>query len=116
MVCDLRSKKCRPCEGIGRTLNRQEAAEYLSAVPDWTITDDGKSVVRVFIMKDFTAAVRAITAIADVANGEDHHPDVHLTKYRRLTVEFSTHALGGLTENDFIVAAKIDALPMELKK
>ena len=66
-------------------------------------------------MKNFTAAVRLINKIAEIAESENHHPDIHLTGYRKLRIELTTHALGGLTENDFIVAAKINVLPLELK-
>ena len=76
---------------------------------------DGKSIEREFSTKNFTAAVDFINKIAVIAEGEDHHPDVHLTGYRKLKIILSTHALGGLTENDFIVAAKINEAPVALK-
>ena len=76
---------------------------------------DGPALRQEFLMKDFLAAVRFMQAIAQVAETEDHHPDIHLTGYRRLSIELSTHSIGGLSENDFILAAKIDALPRELK-
>jgi 4a-hydroxytetrahydrobiopterin dehydratase len=62
------------------------------------------------------AAVKFINSVAEIAEKEDHHPDVHLTGYRNLKIDLSTHALGGLSENDFILAAKINELPIELKK
>ena len=62
------------------------------------------------------AAVDLINRIAKIAESENHHPDLHVTSYRNLKIDLSTHALGGLTENDFILAAKINALPKELKK
>lgn len=67
-------------------------------------------------MKDFAAAVRFLQDIAEVAEEEDHHPDIHLTGYRKLKIDLSTHAVGGLSENDFILAAKIEKLPKELKE
>jgi len=66
-------------------------------------------------MKGFLSAVEFIEKIAQVAEAEDHHPDLHLTGYRKLAIELSTHAIGGLSENDFILAAKIDQLPRQLK-
>jgi 4a-hydroxytetrahydrobiopterin dehydratase len=66
-------------------------------------------------MEDFVAAVELIGKIKDVAEADDHHPDLHLTSFRKLMVELSTHAIGGLSENDFIVAAKIEKLPKKLK-
>ena len=65
-------------------------------------------------MKNFAAAVEFITDITDIAEAENHHPDLHLTGYRNLAIELWTHAIGGLSENDFILAAKIDALPKSL--
>ena len=66
-------------------------------------------------MKDFMAAVQLIGRLARLAEKEDHHPDIHLTGYRKLRVELSTHALGGLSEKDLVLAAKIDKLPKKLK-
>jgi 4a-hydroxytetrahydrobiopterin dehydratase len=67
-------------------------------------------------VKDFLTAIQFFQDIARVAEAEDHHPDLHLTGYRNVAVELSTHAIGGLSENDFILAAKIDAIPVDLKK
>ena len=68
------------------------------------------------MVKDFPTAIDFFQRVADVANKEDHHPDLHLTGYRKVAIELSTHAIGGLSENDFILAAKIDQLPVELKQ
>ena len=67
-------------------------------------------------MKNFLTAVHFIDAVAQIAETENHHPDLHLTAYRKLRIELSTHAIDGLSENDFILAAKIDKLPKELKE
>ena len=67
-------------------------------------------------MKDFVCAIEFVNAIARVAEGEGHHPDIHLTGYRKLRIDLNTHALGGITDNDFIVAAKIDTLRPVLAK
>ena len=66
-------------------------------------------------MKDFMAAIALINSIAEIAEKEDHHPDLHLTGYRNLRIELSTHSIGGLCENDFILAAKINELPKQIK-
>ena len=66
--------------------------------------------------EDFVTALDFFERIAKIAEDEDHHPDLHLTGYRNIAIELSTHAIGGLSENDFILAAKIDQLPVELKK
>ena len=75
----------------------------------WQIVD-GKKLRKSFRCDNFLGAVHAIERIAKIAEAEDHHPDLHLTGYRNLTVELSTHAVSGLSENDFILAAKLDAM------
>ncbi|MBI5630861.1 MAG: 4a-hydroxytetrahydrobiopterin dehydratase [Elusimicrobia bacterium] len=114
-MSDLVHKKCVPCEGGVPALTRGEAAGYLRELESWRLSEDGKSIRRELLMKDFRAAIELIKAVAEVAEAEDHHPDLHLTGYRKLAVELSTHAVGGLTENDFILAAKIESLPKALK-
>ena len=111
----LTKKKCQPCEGIGKALDVVKIKECLPLTPGWTVAADGKGITREFVMRNFLAAVRFIGEIADIAEAENHHPDIHLTGYRKLKIDLTTHALGGLSENDFIVAAKINALAMELK-
>lgn len=111
----LTQKKCQPCEGIGKALDKEKAHFYLKEVAGWQITEDSKGISREFITKNFMAAVNFINKVAQVAEGENHHPDIHLSGYRKLKIYLTTHALGGLSENDFIVAAKINELPVELK-
>ena len=112
---NLLQKHCVPCEGIGKALSPQEAQEYLKRIDFWQLGQSAKIIFREYTMKNFMAGVKLINSIAEVAEAENHHPDVHLTGYRKLKVELSTHALGGLSENDFILAAKINQLPAELK-
>lgn len=112
----LRQKKCVPCEGIGTALPEAKAREYLNALEGWELGQSATAIQKTYLMKDFLAAVQLIRAIADIAEAEDHHPDIHLTGYRKLRIELSTHAIKGLSENDFILASKIDALPKELKQ
>ena len=114
-MTNLTEKKCQPCEGIGRAFGPEEAQKFLQEVAGWQLSADQKMIWRQYNMKNFMAAIRFISKVAEVAESEDHHPDLHLTGYRKLKIELSTHALGGLSENDFIVAAKINALPVELK-
>ncbi len=115
MTIDLAQKKCQPCEGIGQALTSEKVAELLKETLDWQADNNGKSIFRNFLMKNFLAAVEFINAIARIAEAENHHPDIHLTGYRKLRVELSTHALDGLSENDFILAAKINQLPGKFK-
>ena len=112
---NLSQKKCQPCEGIGQSLSRGQAEEYLRQITGWQLNSDAKSIFRDFNMKNFMVAIAFINKIAEIAESENHHPDIHLVSYRKLRVELSTHALGGLSENDFIVAAKINHLPIQLK-
>ena len=113
---ELTQKKCLPCEGIGKAFGRAEAQARMAEIPEWFLSDDAKSIYREYMVKDFMAAVDFINAIAPIAESENHHPDIHLTDYRKLSIVLSTHAIGGLSENDYIVAAKINELPKELKK
>jgi 4a-hydroxytetrahydrobiopterin dehydratase len=112
---ELKQKHCRPCEGGVPALSGDEVREHLVAVPQWKLTGDGRHIRREWRVKNFAAALDFFRRIGEVAEDENHHPDLHLTGYRNVAVELSTHALGGLSENDFILAAKIDALPVELK-
>lgn len=112
---DLQQQTCVPCKEGEAPLSLKESTEYLAQVPGWEFNDDKKSIFKNLKMQDFVAAVGLIQKIAKVAEKEDHHPDIHLTGYRNLKIELSTHAIGGLSKNDFILAAKIEALPKELK-
>ena len=112
---DLTQKKCVPCEGIGKALTSEEAKEYLKRLEHWQLDPARKVVFREYILKNFMAAVKLINGIAELAEQENHHPDLHLVNYRKLRVELTTHALGGLSENDFILSSKINLLPAELK-
>ncbi len=112
---DLTTKRCLPCEKLGAPLSAKEIQKYLDNLPDWKLEEDGKTIFRKYVMKNFLAAIKFIHLIAAIAENENHHPDIHLTGYRQLKIELSTHAIGGLSENDFILAAKINELAPELK-
>ena len=105
----LVARRCQPCEKGAEPLPLSAAKALLEDVPGWELVD-GRLLRRTVKCKDFLDAVGTIQRIAPIAETEDHHPDLHLTGYRRLTIELSTHAIGGLSENDFILAAKIDQL------
>jgi 4a-hydroxytetrahydrobiopterin dehydratase len=108
-VCDLTDRKCVPCEGGVPTLTREEAEALLPQVPGWELSDDSKSVRRRFQFKGFYSTMAFVNAMAWVANREDHHPDF-TTGYNYCEVTFTTHAIDGLSDNDFICAAKVNAL------
>jgi 4a-hydroxytetrahydrobiopterin dehydratase len=110
---DLRQRKCEPCEGHVKPLSTDEARKLAEHVPDWKLT--GQRLRREWCMKDFPAAIDFFRRVGDLAEAEGHHPDLHLVSYRELAIEIWTHAVNGLTENDFILAAKIDELPVDLK-
>jgi len=112
----LAQKKCQPCEGIGSPMTPNQAASQLASVEGWKIDIDGKGIFREYTTKNFLAAVDFIQKVAQIAEAEDHHPDIHLTGYRNLRIDLSTHAIGGLSENDFIVAAKVNEIPIKLKE
>jgi 4a-hydroxytetrahydrobiopterin dehydratase len=109
-AAELAARNCAPCGGTIAPLSDQRAAEMLALLPDWRFTLGGKRIARSWRVRDFLTGLDFFRRIALVAEAEDHHPDLHLANYRDLTVEIWTHAAGGLTENDFILAAKIDAL------
>jgi 4a-hydroxytetrahydrobiopterin dehydratase len=109
-VSGLTDKKCAPCEGGMDPLTRAEAAALREQLhPDWQIAADAKSLRRAFKFKDFYRTMSFVNALAHIANTEDHHPDLELG-YNYCRVIFTTHSIGGLSQNDFICAAKIDRL------
>jgi 4a-hydroxytetrahydrobiopterin dehydratase len=112
---DLTHKRCRACEGGIEALGADAIREHLRVVPSWRLSADGKRIRREWRVKDFATALDFFARVGQVAEAEDHHPDLHLTGYRNVALELSTHAVGSLTENDFILAAKVDQLPVELK-
>ncbi len=106
----LQDKRCVPCEGGMKPLSSDKIAELQPQVSSWSVAADLKSLSREFTFKDFVEAVVFITDVAHIAEDEGHHPDMNLHSYKKVLVTLSTHAIKGLSENDFILAAKIDAL------
>lgn len=115
-TCDtLAKKKCLPCEGGVDPISPEQAAEQLREFPGWSLTHEGKRIRKEWVVKNFMAGMKFFEQCAEVAEADGHHPDLHLEGYRNVAVELWTHAIGGLSENDFILAAKIDQLPIDLK-
>jgi 4a-hydroxytetrahydrobiopterin dehydratase len=112
---DLARKRCVPCEGGAAALSLEQSRELLKQVPGWQLSEDAKRIRRSWRVKDFATALDFFQRIGEIAEAEDHHPDLHLVGFRNVTIELWTHAVGGLTENDFILAARINELPVELK-
>jgi len=115
-VSELSKKKCKPCEGGVEPVAPDEARRQLEKLPGWKLSADGRKIRKEWVVKDFTTAIKFFGEIARIAEADDHHPDLHLSGYRNVAIELSTHAIGGLSENDFILAAKIDQIPVELKR
>lgn len=105
----LVAQKCVPCEGGVPRLGPAEVARLLPQVPAWQVADDGRKIARRFVFDDFAAAMKFVNRLADLAEAEGHHPDFAV-KYGVVDVTVYTHAIGGLSDNDFILAAKIDRL------
>lgn len=102
----LITRRCAPCDAATPRLGPADVARLLPEIPGWEVRDE--RLVRVFTFPDFVAAMRFVDRMAEIAEAEGHHPDfaVH---YRRVEVSVWTHAIGGLSENDFILAAKVGA-------
>jgi 4a-hydroxytetrahydrobiopterin dehydratase len=109
-VSSLTSRRCVPCSDKTPTLDKEEIRRLVPQIPGWQLSGDGKRLIRNWRVSDFMTGLDFFRRISDVAETEDHHPDLHLTNYRDVKVELWTHGAGGLTENDFILAAKINAL------
>lgn len=104
---DLTSQKCVPCEGGVDPLTREEAETLMKDVPSWQLSEDTEEISRVFTFKNWKQAIEFTNVISEIAESEGHHPDIDL-KWGHVGVSLSTHAIKGLSVNDFILAAKID--------
>jgi 4a-hydroxytetrahydrobiopterin dehydratase len=109
-MSELAKKKCVPCEGCADPLFCEQSEELLKQLsPEWMLIDQCRMLARSFHLNDFAEALALANKIGAIAEAEGHHPDLTLG-YGNLGVELTTHAIGGLSENDFIVAAKIDEI------
>ena len=105
----LSQAHCTPRKGQEHRLAEASVRELLAQVPEWELAENDHALVRTFTFPDYYRTMSFVNALAHVANREDHHPDLSV-HYDRCVVRFSTHDVGGLSENDFICAAKADAL------
>jgi 4a-hydroxytetrahydrobiopterin dehydratase len=112
----LKSKHCKPCHGETKPSERREAEAMLASIPGWSLDENGRYLRRSWKVRDFMAGIGFFQEVAELAESEDHHPDLHLENYRDVTIRLTTHAIKGLSENDFILAAKINDLPVQLKE
>lgn len=106
-VADLAHKKCRPCEGGVSPLKTHEIENLLKQLDGWQRA--GETISKNYVFQNHYQTMAFVNAIAWLAHREDHHPDLAVG-YRECRVRYTTHAIGGLSENDFICAAKVDAL------
>lgn len=106
---ELKEKKCKPCEGGVPPLRSQQISHYLKELKTrWEVIDN-TSIRQTFKFNDFKAALDFANKVGEIAEQEQHHPDLHVY-YGKVVIDLSTHAIGGLSENDFIMAAKIDEM------
>ena len=110
MTSDLAAKHCVPCEGGTQPMAPTSAEAYLTQAPGWRlVSGEPLKIARELRFKDFARAMQFVNRVAEVAEAEGHHPDFCVS-WNRVKLELFTHAIGGLSENDFIMAAKINEL------
>lgn len=110
MAGDLATKHCAPCEGGTKPMASSEAETYIAQAPGWRLVPGERlKISRELRFKDFAGAMEFVNRVAELAEAEGHHPDFCVS-WNRVKLELVTHAIGGLSENDFIMAAKINAL------
>ena len=113
---ELIRSRCVPCEGGVPKLTNTQAKKQLKQISGWSLTKDNLRIRKTWVVQNFIAAMNFFNHVTCIAECEGHHPDLHLEGYRNVTIEIYTHAIGGLSVNDFILAAKIDILPVSLKR
>lgn len=114
-TAQLTAKKCEPCEGGVDPCSLSDASAQLAKLEGWRITNQGQRIRKDWTVKHFLAGMDFFNQVAEIAEEDGHHPDLHIEGYRHVSIELWTHAIGGLSENDFILAAKIDQLPIKLR-
>lgn len=110
---DLTKKHCVPCEGETKPFIRKKAEEYLKMTRGWKLlASQGQAlqIQRKFIFRNFQEALDFVNKVGKLAESEDHHPDIFIHNYKKVDITLSTHAIGGLSTNDFIIAAKINQI------
>ena len=97
-------------------MSPEEARRMLKDIPGWSLNDQGQRIHRSWTVRNFQSGIDLFNRVAQIAEQEQHHPDLHLTGYKQVKIELWTHAIGGLSINDFILAAKINELPVAEKR
>ena len=104
----IEEEKCESCESATEPLSGEEACKLAADTPKWNV---GKiSMEREFLHDNFLRAVEFVNKVAEIAEGENHHPDILIHGYKKVKIELTTHSVGGLSKNDFILAVKIDKI------
>jgi len=106
---ELHQKKCIPCESGSIPLTERESKKILEKVPHWKL--NGNKIEREFVFKNFVEALKFVNKVGDLAESEGHHPDIHI-HWNKVNLELWTHSMNGLSENDFIVASKVNTLQL----
>ena len=106
-MCELLSKKCTPCSGNTPKMSLESIKNYLSKLNNWEINENKEMIFKKFKFKNFKSAIEFTNLIANIAEEESHHPDISLG-WGYCLIMIHTHAIKGLSVNDFILAAKID--------
>lgn len=112
---DLIEKHCKACEGGVAPLNKKEAEYLLKKLNGWALNESATEIQCTFAFKNYYHTMAFVNAMAYVSNIENHHPDLKVS-YNQCVVQYTTHAIGGLSENDFICAAKVDQLIAQYRK
>ena len=114
-VEQLCSTRCVPCEGGVPRMTATEVSAQLAMLSGWEVLSEPDRIRKTWVAKHFMAAMEFFNRVAELAESEGHHPDLHIVGYRNVSIEIWTHAIGGLSLNDFILAARIDSLPISLR-
>jgi 4a-hydroxytetrahydrobiopterin dehydratase len=104
----LLTKKCAPCEGGVDPMTRKDFEPYLEQVDHWVIVEDDTKIERDFTFADFPEALAFVNKVGEIAEDEGHHPDILIHGWNNVKISLWTHAIGGLSINDFILATKVD--------
>jgi 4a-hydroxytetrahydrobiopterin dehydratase len=108
-LAEFAALRCRPLRGAEHRADAGRVADALAALPGWSLVEDGAAISKTYGFADYYRTLAFVNALAYIAHAEDHHPDLSV-HYNRCVVRFSTHDVGGLSDNDFVCAAKAEAL------
>jgi 4a-hydroxytetrahydrobiopterin dehydratase len=109
-MSSLSEKRCIPCEGDVEAFTKEQAQDMMEHIPEWKLSEDGTVLTRLFGFKDFEKALVFANEVGKLAQEEWHHPDLKVS-WGKVEVLFTTHSIKGLSENDFVMAAKVDLPP-----